>query len=110
MLLGPFQGLFPCLNQDDRFAAAFRAASLMSLPDASYVFPQILVWFVFGELDTGSPRGHGLLFHRRLLDSGSPLLGISISPGTRHATPSTNAVANRIRLVLEEGCVPHPPG
>ncbi len=105
---GFYDGTGPCINHNAAFEPAFDTASLNDLPPDQYVFPQTLVWFVFGALDTSVARGQGLLFRSRLLNSGTPLIGMSVAPNTPHATPSTNEGANRIRLVLEEGCVPSP--
>lgn len=96
----------PCRARDPAFASAWHEASHNTLDTESYVYPETLLWFVFGELDVGSARGQGLLFRQRVLAAGSPMVGMSVAPDTGHDTPSTAAGAGLIRAALEAGCVP----
>lgn len=103
---GFLEGGGPCNARDPAFAPAWTRASHNTLHLPNYVFPDTLVWFVFGALDVGSARGQGLLFRARLLEAGTPFTGMSIALNTGHDTPSTRQGAGKIRVVLEAGCVP----
>ncbi len=103
---GIYSGNGPCATRDDGFGRRFRRSSIATRGLDQYVFPDTLVWFVFGENDRTSAVGQGLTFYDRLVDAGSPLVDLSIAPETPHATPSTKQGARMIRDILLGGCHP----
>ena len=96
----------PCLTRDETFSDEFAAASLSNLEPADYLYPDTMVWFVFGELDESSAVGQGITFFDRLVEAGSPLVELTIAPRTPHATPSTRQGARAIHDALLDSCRP----
>jgi len=97
----------PCAQRDNSFRREFKRNSVASRKLKRYVFPETLVWFVFGEEDFGSAVGQGLIFFERLQEAETPMLELSIANKTPHAAPSTKIGANKIRDVLLDHCVLH---
>lgn len=97
----------PCVNRQTSFGKRFTKASVAARGPRNYRYRNTMVWFVFGADDSGSSVGQGLFYHDKLVESGSPLVGMSVAPRTPHAAPSTRNGANMIRDVLLETCVLH---
>lgn len=100
---GYFRNDGPCNTRQS--ASALRRASIAAKKDREYVYEKTMVWFVFGSEDLGSAVGQGIVFHDRLVEAGSPLVGMSVAADTPHAVPSTRRGANAIRDVLLDTCV-----
>jgi hypothetical protein len=95
----------PCSTRRNSFRRELKRNSVASRKLKRYVFPETLIWFVFGEEDIGSAVGQGILFFDRLQEAGTPMLELSIADKTPHAAPSTKTGANKIRDIMLDHCV-----
>jgi hypothetical protein len=99
----PGDGSGPCASAESGFRRRFERASI-AFGEHDFEHPATVIWFVFGENDTGSAVGQGLAYYDRLVAAGSPRLGMSVAPATPHQTPSTRKGARRIFKVLKRHC------
>ena len=91
---GNTSGNGPCFRQDVNFRQDFAEASVV-YSTGKYVYPNTLIWFLFGALDTTVTKAHGLYFYDWLLKAGSPLVRMDIVPDTDHIVAETAEGANR---------------
>jgi hypothetical protein len=95
----------PCLRSNRSFRQRFQEASV-AFGNNDYVYPNTMVWFLFGELDESNAVEQGLTYYDRLVQEGTPLVRKDVVPGTPHAVPSTPQGANRVRDIMLSECRP----
>ncbi len=102
----PNNGTGPCARRDPNFQPVFGEASI-AFGSWQYVFPQTVVWSVFGGQDTSSTAIHGRYFYQFLLDAGSPQLHTETLSSAGHFVSANAAGANLIRDMMLSECHSH---
>jgi hypothetical protein len=97
----PTDGTGPATRNDSSFRKQFQDASV-SFGNWDYVYPETMVWFLFGERDNWIPQG--MTFAERLLQEGSPLVRIDTLPRLGHRIHSRKEGAEMIRDILLKEC------
>jgi hypothetical protein len=99
----PNDGTGPCARQDTTQISSFRSASLADT-NWSYIFPNTMVVFAFGDSDTTTTASQGKYFHQALLDAGTPLLAMSTVPDAPHFLTEVPAGTELVKTQLLSEC------
>jgi hypothetical protein len=100
-----FTGGGPCARMDASFREELQEASL-AFDDWPYIYPNTMVWFLFGENDQTTTAVHGRVYYEQLIQEGSPLVRMDIVPNTDHIVATTKEGADMIRDILLSECHP----
>ncbi|MCH7731817.1 MAG: hypothetical protein IIB44_04775 [Candidatus Marinimicrobia bacterium] len=93
----------PGARNDPSFRRQFQDASV-SFGNWAYVYPETMVWFLFGENEYPVWEAQGMTYYNRLLEAGSPLVRLDTVSNTPHVVRSTKEGAEMIRDILLKEC------
>jgi hypothetical protein len=103
--LGLPQDYGACVDQNETCRTLFEEASLAFDDNWQYYYASTMAAFVFGEDDLGTTAVHGLYYHNRVLQAGSPLVRMDVIDGADHFVASTQRGMDAITDILVNECV-----
>jgi hypothetical protein len=106
--LGLPQDSGACVDQDEAYRSLFEEISLAFDDNWQYYYPSTMAAFVFGENDLGTTAIHGLYYHNRLVQAGSPLVRMDVIDGADHFVADTREGMDAISDILVNECVVRP--
>ena len=103
-------GKGPCTHREKSFSKKFKEASIYNPEsDFRYVYPNTMVWFLFGSNDQTKGESQGHAFYRHLTEqegANALLLKINTIPDTGHSVHMSLSGAKAITKVLTHECKP----